>query len=479
MVNTLYLIVSIVLWLALPAVSSAAADLRYIALAPSEVCSGIEYTNPVDMVTYQGQKNCLAPEDVSCSGGESGEACMVLGDLRAVAQNAIDPTKILEGRVIGGVQGIYSDALVNPTCTASQRLGCRTTSLYVAIDTTQLPPKLKAGEVFAGVTGTYSDPLLDCSVSKTTGCKVAAGFVAVLKESLVPQNIKNGETIAGVAGIYPSDTAQLDTTQPALKDLTSSNFAELVRSTAQSFNFFDHTGKQYTRTGDAQLLPANIRAGTEIFALIGTLTPAPRYEDVRKNAGLYSGKGKLKLDCRNAFADSYQNNNSYPSVDDGNNTVKLTNFGTYPLWTKDNLCDQELWLNATKDSNGAIVSCTNEKDHCVYRDTVTKLNWLNDSSKTPRNKSDAQGYCAEVVVNGDKGWRLPTHKELLQAYVHRLRYVSTSSNFLDPNVYYWSSSSRPDTDSSKNYSNVALKPANGESAYGSDDSQSFNVLCVK
>lgn len=484
MVHTLYITVSIALGYALTAAHNAHAagdtakvQPRYITLAPSDVCAGTEYINPVDMIAYQGQKKCPTIEDLSCADGEAGQ-CVVTGKQRAVLQSAIDHSKVREGRSIGGVNGSYSDAKVNPPCEGDQQTGCRTNSAYPALKKVALSAKLKAGEVFHGISGTYSNPIHDCSAGKTDGCNVAAGFVAVLKADLQPHNIKNGETIAGVEGIFPSDSAKLDTANPGLADLEGAKFGEQIAASA-SFNFYDHNGNQHTIAGDDQLKPDRIRTGVTVFSTAGTAILAPNFDNVRKSIGLYGNRGRLKLDCRNAFAPSYQGDTTYPSVDDGGNGEKLTNFPSHPLWTTANLCGEELWHNATVDDAGNPVTCNSQSEPCVYRHLVTGLQWLNDSTKVKKSKDDAKTQCAEVEIAGKKGWRLPTHRELLQAYVHRLRYVSTSTNFLDPNVYYWTSSSRPDSDPQYSFKNVAIKPANGETFVSDDSSHTFNILCVK
>lgn len=448
-------------------------DLPLIELPPSEVCEGVSYVHPGEMKEYAGTRSCVNLQDHRCQGAAD-DACYVTAPYQAVAKSAIDAEKIKEGVTIGGVHGTYSLQSANPPCMSTGQSSCQTSSAYPAMDSTLLiPGNIKSGHTLFGIAGSYTDPTVNCSNSNREGCYVTSSFVAVKKALLKPENIKSNQIIGGVLGAFPSATYPL--ASPAEADLTPTNFYDNVTSAA-SFGFFDAYGQHYTMTG--QPLTANdIAKDVTVFNITGTAEPftPPDFNHLRLNPALYGGQGKLKLDCRNAFASGHDTSASiYPSVDDASNT-EATNL----KWGADKQCGQELWENVTPDGNDGIADCTNQSNPCVYRNTVTQLMWLNDASKSKRSFNDAKNYCEGFAVEGLSDWRLPTHRELLQAYVHGLRYVATDIGFVDPSQWYWTSSSRPASETAPEFVIQQIKPADGNTQGGIDITVgTFNTICV-
>lgn len=449
-------------------------DLPMIELSPGEVCDGVSYVHPGEMKEYTGTRSCVNLQDHRCKGAAD-DACYVTAPYQAVAKSAIDAAKIKEGVTIGGVNGSYSLQSVNPPCSSSGQAECQTSSTYPAIDTSKLTPtNIVQGYSVLGVDGAYTDPTPLCSEDKREGCQVQSPYVAVDKTKVVAENIKNGSVLGGVTGAYPSLAAPLAT--PTEPDLTESNFAAKIAQES-SFGFFDSAGNHYVMQGKT-IDPGTVAVGRTIFGVSGTAMPSnsPDFRHVRTAANVYGGQGKMKLDCRNGFADGHDVAASvYPSIDDASETA-TTNL----KWGSAYNCGLELWENATPNSSGGITECTSQSEHCVYRDIVTNLMWLNDSTKSKKVFSQAKSYCEGLEFGGLSNWRLPTHRELLQAYVHGLRHVAKNIGFIDPNQWYWTSSSRPNSGSAPSFVELQVKPANGESQGGiNPDGGSFNISCVR
>jgi hypothetical protein len=100
---------------------------------------------------------------------------------------------------------------------------------------------------------------------------------------------------------------------------------------------------------------------------------------------------------------------------------------------------------------------------CVLRDETTGLLWANADTMT-RTWENAITYCAGLNTQGyTSGWRLPSQKELLQAYVNGIwgqrRILKLISNY---DRFYWSSSSAK---TSSNPSNPAIYDGNLSTAW--------------
>lgn len=471
MVNLRNISVSLLMWFVSSTAASSSSAPRYIALTPSEVCAGISYTHPHDMGSYVGQRPCQTAEQLKCQ-ASSTDSCVVQSPYQAVAKARIDGSKIREGKTIAGVSGQYAISALLPLCTAVKTSECRSNSDYVPFKRSALQAgSIKAGETLLGVLGTYSDPIPLCSAAKRTGCQLPASFTAVDTEIFTEGNIKNGKVIAGVTGKFPSASYPLDVSSPSNPDLTGPTFISRLKSD-ESFNFFDHTGAQYSFAGSEDLVPDKIRSGVTIFSVLGAVTvdtSEPDFNNVRHDANLYGGRGALKMDCRNAFKDGHNSSQPYPSVDDygSGEAPSLTK------WGEAHHCGMELWEKVTS------ASCTSMGTPCIYRNKVTGLTWLNDNSQTKHTLANAKKFCGETAPEGISGWRVPTHREFIQAYVHRLRYINNGAHFLDPNMWYWTSSKRPDTDSELALVEMQVLPANGQTQGGANPIGEFRTLCVK
>lgn len=476
MVYKLYAFVSLSTILLLSSVELRAGinpDLPLIELPADQVCAGVSYVHPGDMKEYTGTRTCVNLLDHSCTSNKD-EACYVPSPYQAVAKSTIDPAQIKAGTTVAGVVGTLNLDTFNPPCDATRSTECQTSAAFPALDTSKLiPENIALGSTVLGVNGSYEDAMAVCSESKRDGCQVKSPYVAVDKTKLVPANIKLGTQIGGVEGNFPSADHPL--AEPSEPDLTDLNFAEKI-SQESTFGFFDSAGHHYTMAGKV-LDPASIASGVTIFNVTGT-APAfihPDYKNVRASSDLYDGKGEMKLDCRNAFTDSHDLSVSiYPSVDDESET-----FANNLKWGEIHQCGIELWENKTLNNNSELVDCT-QNNPCIYRNTVTGLFWLSDYSAQNRTHAQAKTFCANRNLNGSSGWRVPTHREMIQAYVHGIRYVAADIGFLDPNVYYWTSSSRPASMTSGESLGQAVYPKNGASVGLSNiDDEEYRTLCVR
>lgn len=205
-------------------------------------------------------------------------------------------TNIKTGISVFGVTGNVVPSAAN--CSSDGEVGCVTTASFKAADMLQaIPGNIKIGEVVAGVTGALSGAPANCSVNGEQGCVTTATFKAADLSNLLSANIKNGVTVAGTAGTYPSLATPLSGAT-GTADLTSL----AGNAPAGSYEFFDSVGtrysgnisdaatitpgtsnqnftasvyRQFTVTGDTDLIAGNIRSGISIFGVTGTVTASP------------------------------------------------------------------------------------------------------------------------------------------------------------------------------------------------------------
>ena len=143
-------------------------------------------------------------------------------------------------------------------------------------------------------------------------------------------------------------------------------------------------------------------------------------------------------------------------------TIEDSNFDTaFPsstvaAWTNDTDCNYSNWQDLTTDG-----TCDTAGDNCIMKDKISGLTWSESypvvgaaPTSTTLSWQKAIQHCNELSWGGDTGWRLPTQKELMEAYIHGIRDVgyttgtargsgSTHNNnqfILNLEQVYWSAS---------------------------------------
>jgi hypothetical protein len=105
--------------------------------------------------------------------------------------------------------------------------------------------------------------------------------------------------------------------------------------------------------------------------------------------------------------------------------------------------DVNVWKDITTTGDGSTAStCTATAAHCTMKDKITALQWSKIQS-TSQTWSVAINTCDALSFNGQTDWRLPTQKELMEAYTHGV-ISAASANWmteLNMNNNFWSGSS--------------------------------------
>lgn len=342
-----------------------------------------------------------------------------------------------------------------------------------------------------------------CTANGEVNCVTTDSFKAADLSSLSPGNIKSGVLIAGTRGTYPSAATPLAANTPAT-DLTAVN----PTTATGTYDFFDSKGNVYSVTiadggaitpthatqsfgasgtlyrafevvGEARLVPENIKNGQTIWGVTGRYGPTCSADgsvdcvvsgsstlraanvsgisgwDLRAGKTIGGISGDLvfyrnmvntNLFDRISGSGSLPGVDIYDTIDDFNNNnlagsiIPTTNPWLPPImvpgpnWQRDKLSDDN--ANSLCESNEA----------CVEKDLTTDLLWAKDDGNTTRSWDQAITFCAELNYGGYQGgWRLPTHKEMMQAYINGIWANKTPLNLTKG--YYWSATTISDNTS--------------------------------
>ena len=319
--------------------------------------------------------------------------------------------------------------------------------------------------------GSSSTP--ECTANGVVGCVTTTSYKSADFTNLLSSNIKSGVTVAGVLGQYPSATYTL-TGDTGTADLDSSTFEAKIKS-ATAFEWFGPDGVLYSGAGNADLnTAANIASGVTIFGMTGNLvaSEAPDAWDLRAGTTVGLVTGKLKVNCRNAVRLSgttgfFDNTTSpaaagsdiWDTIDDYNGLPAFTDFPS--SWSvANNYCggvddpnlssdDDNVWKDVTTAGTGGA-SCadnpTGSPERCTMQDKISGLKWSKLAS-SGAVWQDAITTCNGLTHNGQTAgsWRLPTQKELLDAYNHGITGAARTDAYWmtlgNMQSLFWSSSS--------------------------------------
>ncbi len=262
-------------------------------------------------------------------------------------------------------------------CTADGQINCLTTEAFPATIKTAIMEK--AGQFrntlsLGGVTGT----LVACASDNGIHCFATAEYPSVIKSLVTPNVVKNGKQIAGVTGTFAPPCAadgQIDC-------ITTVEF----------------TG------GNSTLLTAfDLRVGKTIGGIAARMIFNKNATDTttfNRTAGSGAAASASTPDAYDTL-DDYNNNGAFP-------TAKVSG---WPALSGNFLRDAASDTDANGSCNGA--------EECVLADLNTHLSF----AKTPNTVSyweNAITACESLVYGSYSDWRLPTQKELIQAYIDGL-----------------------------------------------------------
>ena len=102
-----------------------------------------------------------------------------------------------------------------------------------------------------------------------------------------------------------------------------------------------------------------------------------------------------------------------------------------------------VWKDITTTNGTTASDCATTAANCTMKDKITGLQWSKIQS-TGQTWSVAINTCDALSFNGQTDWRLPTQKELMEAYTHGVRSAATTNWMTEANMsanYFRSGSS--------------------------------------
>ena len=173
------------------------------------------------------------------------------------------------------------------------------------------------------------------------------------------------------------------------------------------------------------------------------------------------------------------------AIDDYNGYASAT--PTYTGWSSDNQCggieattdDANVWKDVTIAGTGGASCADNPSgspENCSMKDKISGQEW-HKADTTARDWTTALSFCDSLSYNGKTDWRLPSQKELMEAYNHGLMSTANSTNWITSanfQQYYWSASAN---------SNAISNAWNVNLGYGYPNtnlkSNAYRVICVR
>jgi hypothetical protein len=432
-------------------------------------------------------------------------------------------SKILSGQTLAGVAG-------NVTLPAVGKVLTATTFGVNGTDSTGTLTLPSATNVLSG-SDTYGDPGAAVTPSLTNRGSwdmattfPGVGYYSGTTNTPTAGNIKSGVTIAGVAGQYPSVSFPLAGAD-GTADLDAATFDAKIKS-ATAFEYWTSAGTRQTGTGDSDISASNIVSGVSIFGTVGTAASvvAPDPWDVRIGKSINGVAGKLKTTCRNRISTgAYNYNGAISGIGNGGNLAGSfgldiwdtiddyndSNSGLPPsivsAWGNNTDCggvdtaalstdDDNVWKDVTTTNGTTASTCAATSGNCTMQDKITGLWWSklqasgawNTAWNTCVTTLNNTTYSGNSVAgyNGKTGWRLPTQKELMEAYTHGIRSAArtdaawmTEANM---NSFFWSGSSYSTISNTAwlGYPSSGLPLGAGAAAY-LDKSITGQVVCVR
>jgi hypothetical protein len=441
----------------------------------------------------------------------------------AGVSNAPSAATILTGTTITGVAGSATGAPAN--CSSAGQQSCVAAGTYFAgtacaangsacylptyaVTTQPLrainydtinssAASIRSGTTLGGVAGS----LADCSSDGATGCVTTASYKSANMTNVTAGNIKSGVTIAGQLGDYPSASNPLSGAT-GTADLEQGNFDSQIKS-ATAFEYWTSAGSRQTGNGDADITASNIKDSVSIFGTSGTYTGSGGTVDawdLRVGVTVGAVTGKLKVNCRNRVRSAVYNYDGslasipntgvasgtaidyWDTIDDYNNNVSGLPTSVVSGWTN-NDCggveasagDDNVWKDITTTTLGAASTCSADSARCTRQDKITGLSWSKIQG-TSRTWPQAINDCDALTHNGQSDWRLPTQKELMDAYNHVIRSAAHANWITEAamNSNFWSGSTV------SYYTGTAWIVDLGNGATSNDTkNDSFGVVCVR
>jgi hypothetical protein len=404
---------------------------------------------------------------------------------------------IKSGVTINGVTGTLTPAPAN--CSTDGATGCVTTSSFKAANMTNVTAgNIKSGVTIAGQLGAYPSATNPLPGASGTADLDAATFHAKVKSStafeywdsagarqtgagdadILAANIASGVDIFNTTGTFTGTapnawdvrvgavvngvTGKLkvncrNRANPTVFDIDQGQAATITTGSPGSINITAHGLANNTMVRINYLTAPTGLNNSTIYYVVNAAANT-------FNVSTTSGGAAINMTTvagANVTVHKWQPTpqvaDIWDTIDDYNNNTSGLPGTVISGWTN-NDCggveasagDDNVWKDVTTNSGGAASNCAADAARCTMQDKITGLWW--SKQQTDATWWQAVSGCQNLNHNGQSGWRLPTQKELMDAYNHGIRSAAsdkwaTGANndwIMEAamrNAYFWSASS--------------------------------------
>ncbi|MGE0172685.1 MAG: DUF1566 domain-containing protein, partial [Oligoflexales bacterium] len=456
-------------------------------------------TNIKSGVTIAGVAGSVTEESHSSCSSDGAVGCVTVAAFKSAKMADAIATNIKSGVTIAGVAGSVTEES-HSSCSSDGAVGCVTVAAFKSAKMADaIATNIKSGVTIAGVAGSVTEEShSNCSSDGATGCITVAAYKSADMSAAVAGNIKLGVTIAGTAG-----SAIVITGATGTADLTAATFNNQVKSTT-AFEYWDSNGLRHNHGGDADIVMGNIKGSVDIFGTTGTFgsnctadgqtgcTTTATYKsadtgaystwDIRKGKTVGGKVGDLIFPRNMVNNSQFQRTIGTLAGNDMYDTIDDDNFaGAFPTqypsgWQQASGAN---WImDSTNDVGGGGGTDSDDAcsgaEHCVFVDRISGMMWAKDNG-TAYNFEGAITLCEGLTYGGYGDWRLPTQKELMQAYVDGIWSRKAATGLSLATASYWSST----TLSTNTDGGHQLKLNTGSGSNFDKDQVSYRVICTR
>lgn len=279
-------------------------------------------------------------------------------------------------------------------------------------------------------------PPTPCSTDGDVNCMANESFKAADMTHVVAGNIKSGATIAGVSG---------NAIVEAHDDCSGDGQFDCIATT------------QYPSVDTTTYSAWDIRQGITIGGTSGSFF-FPKNMVMTSTFDRKTGSGSSTGADIYDTIDDYNNSGAFPS----------TSAGSWPVMTGNN------WMmevsGDTVDANGLC----DDEEVCIFKDYITNLMWAQSDPNAGYSWDNAIALCNNLSLGGYHDWRLPTQKELMQAYTNGIWSQSAANKLNLSTVNHWTATTSSENTSNAYYISLALGKVESYSK-----SSTIRALCVR
>ena len=371
-----------------------------------------------------------------------------------------------------GIQqtGTKSCGSVTSNCTTNAQTGCVTTAAYTSADfTNMLAENINSGVTIAGVAGTN---IASGTVTPTpTAWDIRAGVTAFGIVGKLKVNCRNAANLA----TFDIDAGQSVTSvtigSPGVLNVTAHG---LANGTAVRLNYTTAPAALYNTT-----IYYVVNSSTNSFQLSATSGGAG-ISVTTAGVGVTVHRWKASpavVDIWDTIDDYY----GLPASTGFPSTWSVANNYCGGVDTPETAADDDnVWKDVTTTNGTTASTCAATPANCTMKDKISGLSWSNSyrvsGSQSTLAWWSAVKYCNASAYNGQLAgsWRLPTQKELLNAYEHGITSAASANWMTLANMGgdFWSASHF----NAGNADMVCLRNGNSGSV---GTYVSYSVVCVR